>query len=116
MNNCLTNFVFVDENTPKDLLTDQRCFGGFCYIGEFYNTSDCKIICLKDLNKNYCYFAIKLDNSTVKDKFQMEVIWINKTAYNVVLPVEAYIPGSITSNINSIIDCLPGDGCYTNFK
>jgi len=44
----------------------------------------------------------------------MEVIWINKTAYNVVLPVEANIPGSITSNIYSIIDCLPGDGCYTN--
>lgn len=46
----------------------------------------------------------------------MEVIWINETAYNVVIPVEANIPGSIIANIDSIIDCLPGDGCYTNLK
>jgi hypothetical protein len=46
----------------------------------------------------------------------LEVIWINETGYNVVIPVEANIPGSIIANIDSIVDCLPGDGCYSNLK
>ena len=44
----------------------------------------------------------------------MEVIWINEIAYVIVHSVEPNIPGSIISNIKSIVNCLPDDGCYSN--